>query len=216
MYEIFEKLLEENKVSAYRVSKETGVSTATITSWKQGKYTPKPEKLQKIADYFDVTLEYLCGKTKFKNEQAAIFDKVMNSKNFDAFAVPSQHLLPLIGRVCAGDGTFADDNIIDYLPADVKFSKDEHFFLKVVGDSMYPVIQEGDLVLVRKQRSVDSGSMAVVVVNEEEGMIKKVDYTDDTITLSSFNPYYPPRVFTGADVQNVYVVGLVVKSERYY
>ena len=59
MYEIFEQLLKEHGVTAYRVSKETGVTTATLTSWKQGKYTPKPEKLQKIADYFGVSLCYL-------------------------------------------------------------------------------------------------------------------------------------------------------------
>lgn len=59
MYENFEKLLKERGVTAYRVSKETGVTTATLTSWKQGKYTPKSEKLQKIADYFGVTVDYL-------------------------------------------------------------------------------------------------------------------------------------------------------------
>lgn len=59
MYEIFEQLLNEYGVTAYRVSKETGITTATLTSWKQGKYTPKREKLQKIADYFGVSLEYL-------------------------------------------------------------------------------------------------------------------------------------------------------------
>ena len=48
MYEIFQKLLKEHGVTAYRVAKETGVTTATLTSWKQGKYTPKPEKMQKI------------------------------------------------------------------------------------------------------------------------------------------------------------------------
>ena len=48
-----------NGITAYRVAKETGVTTATLTSWKQGKYTPKPEKMQKIADYFGVSLEYL-------------------------------------------------------------------------------------------------------------------------------------------------------------
>ena len=59
MYDIFEQLLKEHGVTAYRVAKETGVTTATLTSWKQGKYTPKPEKLQKIADYFNVSLSYL-------------------------------------------------------------------------------------------------------------------------------------------------------------
>ncbi|KAF5071795.1 helix-turn-helix protein [anaerobic digester metagenome] len=59
MYEIFEQLLKERNISAYKIAKETGVTTATLTSWKQGKYTPKQDKLQKIADYFGVSLEYL-------------------------------------------------------------------------------------------------------------------------------------------------------------
>lgn len=64
MYEKFEALLKKYGVTAYRVSKETGVTTATLTSWKQGKYTPKREKLQKIADYFGVTVEYFTGEEK--------------------------------------------------------------------------------------------------------------------------------------------------------
>ncbi|WP_411553300.1 helix-turn-helix domain-containing protein [Paenibacillus lautus] len=66
MYEIFEQLLKEHNVTAYRVAKETGITTATLTSWKQGKYTPKQEKLQKIADYFGVTVDYLLGASQEK------------------------------------------------------------------------------------------------------------------------------------------------------
>lgn len=66
MYEIFEQLLKEHNVTAYRVAKETGITTATLTSWKQGKYTPKQEKLQKIADYFGVTIDYLLGVSQEK------------------------------------------------------------------------------------------------------------------------------------------------------
>lgn len=67
MYEIFEKLLKEHGLTAYKLAKETGVTTATLTSWKQGKYIPKTEKLQKIADYFDVSVDYLTGKSEFRN-----------------------------------------------------------------------------------------------------------------------------------------------------
>ncbi|MFQ7219434.1 helix-turn-helix domain-containing protein [Enterocloster sp.] len=59
MYEIFEKLCQSHKVTPYRVCKETGLTTATISNWKAGRYTPKADKLQKIADYFGVTIEYL-------------------------------------------------------------------------------------------------------------------------------------------------------------
>lgn len=59
MYEYFQNLLDKYGVTAYKVAKETGVTTATLTNWKHGKYTPKPDKLQKIADYFGVPLSYL-------------------------------------------------------------------------------------------------------------------------------------------------------------
>lgn len=59
MYEFFEKLLKDRGITAYKVSKETGIATSTLTNWKKGLYTPKVDKLQKIADYFGVPLEYL-------------------------------------------------------------------------------------------------------------------------------------------------------------
>lgn len=58
-YEIFERLCKEKGVKPAQVSKATGIATATLTSWKKGDYTPKQDKLQKIADYFGVALEYL-------------------------------------------------------------------------------------------------------------------------------------------------------------
>ena len=58
MYEKYAKLREEKGVTDYEVSKNTGVSTATLTSWKQGKYTPKLGKITQIADYFGVGVEY--------------------------------------------------------------------------------------------------------------------------------------------------------------
>ena len=59
MYEIFDSLCKKHGVTPYRVCKETGLTTATISNWKAGRYTPKADKLQKIADYFGVTIEYL-------------------------------------------------------------------------------------------------------------------------------------------------------------
>lgn len=82
MYEIFEDLCAKRGVTPYRVSKETGISTATLTSWKQGKYTPKEEKMQKIADYLGVSRKYLLtGKeeeNKTDEEYAVIAGKVMS------------------------------------------------------------------------------------------------------------------------------------------
>lgn len=73
MYEKFEKLCEQKGVTPYKVSKETGVSTATLTNWKQGKYTPKNDKMQKIADYFDVSVDYLTGKEERVAQELSAF-----------------------------------------------------------------------------------------------------------------------------------------------
>lgn len=67
-YRRFEQLCKRDGVTPSQVSKSTGISTATLSSWKNGKYTPKTDKLQKIADYFGVTLEYLMSGTSDVNK----------------------------------------------------------------------------------------------------------------------------------------------------
>lgn len=68
-YETFRKLCDERGVRPGTVGRHTGIPTATMTSWKQGKYTPKQDKLQRIAEFFDVTLEYLMGKEPEKESE---------------------------------------------------------------------------------------------------------------------------------------------------
>lgn len=59
MYSVFRHLLQEKGVSAYQVSKDTGVSQQTLSAWKNGKSKPSLTTIQKLADYFDVSVEYL-------------------------------------------------------------------------------------------------------------------------------------------------------------
>ena len=58
VYEKFQQLLDKTHKTAYQVSKDTGVSTATLSNWKNGNYTPKIDKLKTLADYFGVPIEY--------------------------------------------------------------------------------------------------------------------------------------------------------------
>lgn len=58
MYEKFAELLEKTNKTAYQVSKDTGIATATFTEWKKGTYKPKADKLKTLADYFGVSIEY--------------------------------------------------------------------------------------------------------------------------------------------------------------
>jgi len=68
LYKKFESLLKERNVTAYQVSKNTGIATATLSEWKKGTYTPKADKLLKIAQYFEVPIEYFLEKRDEINE----------------------------------------------------------------------------------------------------------------------------------------------------
>ena len=59
MYEVFEQLLQKKGVSSYKVAKEAGVTQTALSNWKSGRSTPTAKTLQKIADYFGVTIDYL-------------------------------------------------------------------------------------------------------------------------------------------------------------
>lgn len=117
MYEVLEKLLAERGITAYRLSKETGVTTATLTSWKQGKYVPKNDKLQKIADYFGVTIDYLMTGEQREDEKeltpadekdiAKDLENIMNKLNsqdngpasFDGTEIPEEDQELFAGQV---------------------------------------------------------------------------------------------------------------------
>lgn len=88
MYEIFEKLLKEKGLTAYKVGKGTGISTATLTSWKQGKYTPKQDKLQKIADYLGVSIELFSGTSDSPEKKR--MTNLINSFGNDALKIISE------------------------------------------------------------------------------------------------------------------------------
>lgn len=109
MYEIFQELLSRDGVKPYDVSKATGISTSTLTDWKMGRSTPKQDKLQKIADYFGVSLEYLTtGKEpefdKYGAEETHLYSQIRNdaelfkalSKYFELSDAKKKHVVELI------------------------------------------------------------------------------------------------------------------------
>ena len=84
MYEIFEQLLKKRKITPYRVSKETGVPQSTLSDWKRGRSVPKAEKLQKIADYLNVTIDYLLGNEQ-KEKTSSLDEKKPEDITLDDF-----------------------------------------------------------------------------------------------------------------------------------
>ena len=85
MFERIEKLMRENNVSAYKLSKETGIAQSTLSSWKNQNKIPRVDLLQRIADFFGVEIEYLTGKLdktkKTPKIQRKIDASTVNLKN---------------------------------------------------------------------------------------------------------------------------------------
>jgi len=95
VYEKFEKLLKINNVTPYRVHKDTGISSATLSDWKNGKSEPKKDKIEKICNYFNVPLSYFYNEEKedelkyyLNDETAEIAQEIFENKDlkmlFDA------------------------------------------------------------------------------------------------------------------------------------
>ena len=197
----------------------TNIPKSAMSQYISGKFKPKQKRIYAIAKALDVNEAWLmgldapmkricvediftgCDQAKTAIERAAL--QVLPESDI--------YQIPIYESVSAGFGATASDYIIGYTPLYIKNPHDAKntMCVRVVGDSMYPKIEDGDIVQVLKQDSVDSGSLAVVLIDGEDGVVKKVKYGDDWIELVSINPMYPPRRFEGEYVLRCNVVGLV-------
>ena len=126
------------------------------------------------------------------------------------------YMRPLYDSVAAGFNVLAQNTVVDYIPTQIPSpsEQEKYIWVNVVGDSMSPMIDDGSKVLIKLQESVDSGQIAIVLIDDEEAVVKRVVYGEDWIELQSVNPYYPPRRFEGQDVQRIRVMGLVKEVSK--
>ena len=188
------------------VLREIGLTPAAYSKWDNDSI-PRKATLAKLADYFKCSVDDLLRDGKPETVSTPPSDTLYPLDGQDV------HMIPLFESVSAGFGSLAVDEIIDYIPAYIPDQTEarETIFIRVHGDSMFPKIEDGDLIQVHKQESVDSGSVAVVILDGEDGLVKRVVYGDTWIELHSFNPLYKTQRFNGRDVLRVRVVGLVQK-----
>ena len=181
------------------LQKKTGIPKSTLS-----RYENNPKQKIDIKAFLEIT--------KVLQIPASVIESIWADES--CFPYGKEIRLPVLGRVCAGNGILAEQNIIDTEIADSIYGNGEYFYLSVKGNSMSPHINNGDLVLVKKQEMVESGDVAVVVVDREEGMLKKVMITDDAVKLISFNPYYPELTFEKDEISRVNIIGKVIESKR--
>lgn len=109
MYEIFSSLLQKNGVTPYKVSKETGVSQSTLSDWKRGLSTPKLDKLQKIANYFGVTVNYLMtGEDSVESSKP-----ILASKDERDIAKDLENIMNKLSNKEAGPASFDGQELSD-------------------------------------------------------------------------------------------------------
>jgi len=127
--------------------------------------------------------------------------------------------IPVLGYVPAGIPIEAIEDIIDYEEISEQLaSNGDYFGLKIKGNSMEPRITEGDIVIVRKQSDVESGDIAIVLVNGNDATCKKLIKHENGISLISFNQVYSPKFFTRDEILNkpITIVGRVVENRQKY
>lgn len=197
MYEIFVELLKKHNVTAAQVAKDTGISQSTLSEWKHGNYQPKADKMQKIANYFGVSVSYLIGETE---TAIPTYDNII--------PMPTMTTVPLLGTIACGTPITAVENIEDYVAKPESIDAD--FALRCKGDSMVDArIFDGDIVYIHQQPTVNNGEIAAVLI-DDEATLKRVYISDGTITLMPANQKYPPLIYSGEQLNNIRILGKAV------
>lgn len=201
-------------IKPVELSEKAGIDKSKISSYMSGRYKAKQDGVFLLARALNVNEAWLMGcDVSMERNDDCLLKKIG--------AVPLSEIetvrIPILGIVKAGYDYLAEENIIDYIPFKINGTDKENYYaLNVVGDSMTPLFDDGDTVIVHKQEEFKNGDNCVVLINGEEATIKQVYKGTTGIELKAVNPYYPPRVFTKEEIKTlpVKVIGIVEKSIR--
>lgn len=223
MYERYVELLKEKGVKNIDVSRATGIPASTFSDWKKGKSSPKREKLDKLAEFFGVTADWIAGTTNYrtKDEWLKHFDDVFNTPALQSnvFRLEKGMKIPVVGNVADGTPKFAEEDYIGTEEISEELASTGEFFgLRINGDSMSPRIMKGDTVIVRRQDDADSGDIVIVLINGDSATCKKLMKHQEGISLISFNPAYEPIKYSNKDIieKPITIIGKVVENRQRY
>lgn len=198
------KLLRNNlQLSMKECAAKIGIPYTTYVNYEKGLREPNSEMLVMLSDFFNVSVDYLIGRSesKEKNEPSSIPPGLE--------LLPPMKKIPLLGDIACGEPILAEQNITDYIEIPGHIHAD--YALTCHGDSMVGAgIHDGDLVYIRQQPTVENGQIAAVLVDGEEATLKRVYLDRGAITISPANPKYPPKSFSGEAASRVQVIGRAV------
>ncbi len=185
--EKIKKLRKENGLTQAELAKKLGVAPTAVSAWEGNHNRPLMDKIAILADMFNVPVTHF-----FEQEGEAVKEPSTTYEYLSKIVN-----LPIVGTVSCGNGVLAYEDIEGYeaIPEDwVKGT--EHFLLRAKGDSMINArIEDGDLLLIRKQETFENGEIMAVVI-DEEAVLKRIYKLDDSIMLQSENVKYEPKIIS--------------------
>ena len=162
------RLMKENNIDRKKLSNDLKVKYTTLSDWINAKTYPRIDKIELLADYFNVTKADLV-----EDKERQVLETLPVKK------------IPVVSQISAGLPIYSEENLIDYIYfATNKLNSDkEEFGLKVSGDSMDKIFQDGDIVVVEKDSVVENGQLGVVMINGYNGTVKRVRYNLTRLTV---------------------------------
>ena len=216
------QLREELGYTQQELADKLKKAKSTIAMYENETRKPSLKVLKQLSNIFGCSVDYILGiseKREKDNESELVINKdhiyeaLLKIANRD-----NKRLLPVLGTVKAGYNYLAQENIIDYIDPSMNITDPENYFgLVVKGDSMSPLFDEGDYLIVHKNDGeFDSNDICIVLIDGEEATVKKVVKTNDGIELHACNPYYPVKKFNAEEIKNlpVNVIGTVIRLIR--
>lgn len=196
--EVFAKNLryymDLNRISQNELSKELNVSPTSVNNWCNGYKTPRMDRVDEICRFFHINRSDLMNDHSSEPDVTGITNLL----------TPASRPIPILGDICAGEGTWCEENFEGHFFIDSSVKAD--FCVRVRGDSMIDAgIFNGDLAFIKKTYDYTNGKIYAVRINSDcEAVLKKVFWQEDTIILNPCNADYEPIV---TDAEGMTVIG---------
>ncbi len=188
--ETLKSLRTRDGMSQKKLAEALSVSQSAVAMWESGKNTPEYGTLMRLGEIFNVSIDYLTGQSRGK-------------------ALKS---VPVLGYVRAGMPTESAQEVLGYEDVYLRdCDVDDYFLLRIRGDSMYPRMMDGDLVIVKRQYDCENGDICVAMINGGETTVKKLIKKDMGIILMPLNSAYDPIVIENSDSSDVMILGKVTE-----
>ena len=194
-------LRKREGLSQLELGEKLNLTKSTISMYENGRRKPSFEVLEAIADYFNVSMNFLMGK-----------DDAPAPIPANVIPLPKMKRVPLIGTIACGTPTLAVEDATEFIDAPEGIQNDIDFALECKGDSMINArIFPGDIVYIKQQPVVENGEIAAVLIGDE-ATLKRVYYTpgNDRITLQACNPLYSDMIYTGEQLNEIKILGKAV------